>query len=194
MRFLTIVSGAMLMGLPAAAAGQPKDCASITDPGSRLACYDKSRESATQTGGHGGVEGTITWQYNDFVGTKGDTGAQVVLIRQPMTESLSGVEDYHLSSIGSGLAFSFKDRIYVAEADGYGHYSLSDIPIGEYLAVIVSDNTRMFDEDVYMRDCKVRLAPHVKTLRFFYKAHCRQITVSAGKTLRLSHDFGNTGY
>ncbi|CAI8980232.1 hypothetical protein EMIT07CA2_60246 [Brevibacillus sp. IT-7CA2] len=77
----------------------------------------------------GALKGTITCQYNDFVGSKPDVNAKILLIRtdfdkNTITDVEEGVFAIGLVPKNSGL--------FALKANGYGNYEIGNLPAGEY--------------------------------------------------------------
>ncbi|MFC5529047.1 stalk domain-containing protein [Cohnella yongneupensis] len=149
--------------------------------------------------GVGNVKGAITWQYNDFVGTKADVGAKVFLIPTSFDKKSITADESNLYSMigavpkGSGLQF--------VKVNGFGQYELNDIPAGKYYIVISSKNTtRNSDEDLsdyVVSTLKPLFADWDTFVLFNLKLtnhEVREIEIKKGKTLDVSYDFGNTYY
>lgn len=144
----------------------------------------------------GSLKGTITWQYNDFVGTKPDVNAKILLIRtdfdkNTITDVEEGVFAIGLAPKNSGL--------FAGKANGYGNYEIGNLPVGEYHIMIVSAQTTrdiMLPVDEYPI---TKLKPYIQKWDEFLslslmdkKYHVATITIEEGQTLDFSHDFGNT--
>ncbi len=72
-------------------------------------------------GDYGTMTGNVFWKYNDFVGNRADTGAEVVL--------------YSLDTIRSGLK-------YEAKVDLQGKYKFDKVLSGNYFLIVRSENVR----------------------------------------------------
>lgn len=83
----------------------------------------------------GTVKGCITYQYNEAIGTRGDVGADILLIPNDLP-------DGSLDIINAITFINLPEGCLHAEADGYGNYILQDVPVGKYVIVIRSKNTR----------------------------------------------------
>ncbi|WP_396192379.1 carboxypeptidase-like regulatory domain-containing protein [Flavobacterium sp.] len=68
----------------------------------------------------GTLTGNVYWKYNNYVGNKPDSGAEITL--------------YAINK-------SQRDSIFKATADVNGNYTINDIPPAKYLLVIRSKNT-----------------------------------------------------
>lgn len=138
----------------------------------------------------GSVEGNITYQYNRFVGSRGDVGAEIVLIKIPARATLGKLTPLNADllltlGVGSGMeAFG----IYAATADGYGHFFKDNIPQGSYLALIISRKTSASPSEMAENSCKGSFEPEVSGR----KLHCEPVTIAPGVRTQLSHDFGFT--
>ncbi|HAH56170.1 MAG TPA: hypothetical protein DCM02_13040 [Flavobacterium sp.] len=77
-------------------------------------------------GGYGSMTGNVFWKYNEFVGNRADTGAEVVL--------------YSTDTIRKGLK-------YTAKVDLQGKYKFDKVLSGNYFLVVRSENTTECPED-----------------------------------------------
>lgn len=149
--------------------------------------------------GYGTVNGNVTWQYNKFIGTKADTGADVYLI--PLDFSIKGGDNKKLSLLSDTKG---KNNVFYVKVDGMGQYVLNNIPTGNYRIFIKSKNTtsylRFDDEatwnkllDGYFESI---LTPEelesFKTMVGADSFYTDTITVQDGKATTISHDFGYT--
>jgi hypothetical protein len=161
--------------------------------------------SDTNGGGPiGSLKGVITWQYNDFVGTKGDVGAVVALLPEFMSHKI-GVEENNLTTeIGDGIDDGTLGSrgIYIGKADGYGNVEIDDVKPGRYFALIISNKTTrdastppdalelsMLADDFASKAALQNLADPWLTL---HKSDIEMVQIRAGETAHISHDFGNT--
>ena len=149
----------------------------------------------------GSLTGVITYQYNDFVGTKADVGADVMLVQTNHVpqETDDGIFTVFLAD----SAFPGDDpTIYSTEVDGMGNYYFDDIPAGEYYILIRSKNTNMSPQKAqwvygwisdYLQN---KISPEaLETLSLWVHTQSHQIStvnILPNKTARFSHDFGNT--
>ncbi|MED1800828.1 hypothetical protein [Brevibacillus porteri] len=145
----------------------------------------------------GALKGTITWQYNDFVGTKPDVNARIYLIptdfdKNTITDLEEGMFAYDtIAPKGSGL--------YAAKANGYGNYEIGNVPAGEYHILVVSKQTIRNVQEPVDDLTAYTLNPYVRDWENFeaatfllYKHVLSKITIEENQTLDFSHDFGNT--
>ncbi|MBG9944188.1 hypothetical protein ABD77_19870 [Brevibacillus formosus] len=147
----------------------------------------------------GSLKGTITWQYNDFVGTKPDVNAKIFLIRKDFDiNTITEMEEKLFISIeaapkGSGL--------YTAKANGYGNYEIGNVPVGEYYIIVVSGKTHRDIRQPVDEYFTSIFTPYVRNWEDFTlltlgtnKYEFSLITIEENQTLDFSHDFGNTFY
>ncbi|BDR76577.1 tetratricopeptide repeat protein [Clostridium tetani] len=142
----------------------------------------------------GNIKGIITWQYNNFIGTKPDTGANITLISKNKNRN----NDNSTFAITLQQVPNGKNGIYTAKADGYGNYEIDSVPTGEYYLLITSNNTNsdmtidsytastlqgLFSEQDWS---KLQLALKLNKYRF------KTIKIKAEKTIIESYDFGYT--
>jgi len=152
----------------------------------------------------GSVAGVITWQYNQFVGTKGDVDAGVVLIPNPMWRQFSeptptiytsmclGIEDPRMQKYG----------LRVGRADGFGNAQIDHVPVGRYRALMCSHNAaRNFQASIedYLVASVRDLFNNDDALYAFEQSMFKlqkfwidDITVRKGEVTHFNHDFGNT--
>lgn len=145
----------------------------------------------------GTLKGTVTYQYNKFIGTKPDVGAQIYIIPTNFDYKAYKEDDFKLY-IFAGITEGI-NNLYYAEAKGYGTYELTDIPVGEYLVIIVSENnTRNPDDPIYLEDTLKPLigAKNYETFKKFRldfdKHKWEVVEIKKDKTKDFSHDFGYT--
>ena len=87
--------------------------------------------------GYGSATGNVTYHYNSYVGYMADTNARVFFIPtdgSAKTGTLSK-NDFYTNDINK-LA---KNYIYSADVDGTGNYTISNIPAGNYIVLIISN-------------------------------------------------------
>lgn len=185
--------GFMIAGSPAEAA--TKNCKALKSPSARLKCYESHDSAAKPSAAPGKVEGTITWQYNNFIGTKGDVGAHVFLVRKPFDQTTAHLDPTKGKEFSGGLiTVSDEDHgLFGAEADGFGKYSFDAVPPGEYAVFVFSSKTRPGPDDVYTNACKQEFGTFFQSFVFaLAKSYCTSVTVKSAGTSTVSHDFGNT--
>jgi hypothetical protein len=68
---------------------------------------------------YGSVSGNVYWKYNNFIGNKPDAGSDIYL-----------------------YAYEKNSKSLDAKADVQGNFKFEKVPTGEYLLIIVSENTR----------------------------------------------------
>jgi hypothetical protein len=150
----------------------------------------------TKPTGFGGVKGDITWQYNDFIGTKPDVGAEIFLIPadfNPSKISQNSLKSYILAGI-----IPPSSNLFYAKANGYGRYEINKVPVGKYYLVISSAKTnRNPDDEIYIKELlKSRLGSSYQDFENFHlefpKHDLETITIEKDAVLDVSHDFGNT--
>lgn len=137
----------------------------------------------------GSVSGSITWQYNGYVGTKADTGAFVALILKDGSTKLKDNKNE-------------ENGIYSAKVDGLGNYTINGVPEGEYIVVIVSKNTTQgtrfnnpteWENQVYQTFTPYLNDANIATLKTMlgYKSFTlKSVTIQANIPAVISHDFG----
>ncbi|GAB1530087.1 MULTISPECIES: hypothetical protein [Brevibacillus] len=146
----------------------------------------------------GSLKGTITWQYNDFIGTKPDVKAKILLIRTDFDKNTITDEEEAMFAFTNAPKNS---GLYGARANGYGHYEIGNLPVGEYHIIVVSGQTRRDlpqPVDEYFTN---KIKPYVRQWKDFTllsleinKYETSTISIEENQTLDFSHDFGNTFY
>ncbi|OUQ86797.1 hypothetical protein B5G50_19095 [Brevibacillus brevis] len=144
----------------------------------------------------GALKGTITWQYNEFVGTKPDVNARIYLIRTDFDKNT--ITDEEEVVFAAGLAPK-NSGLYVVKANGYGNYEIGNLPVGEYHILVASAKTNR-NTDLPVDEYPIsKLKPYIRMWDEFilmslmtnqYKV--ATITIEENQTLDFSHDFGNT--
>jgi hypothetical protein len=163
----------------------------------------------------GSVSGVITWQYNEYVGTKGDSEANVALFPSPMRVKVDDSDVPALSlAVGTGSPNADLQQKYgmvVGRCDGNGDITLDNVPAGHYAALIVSAKTRrdfneplmdveiqllswIFADDQGRDDFIGNIAARTNLMSgiLLQKWAFEFVTVTPGETAHFSHDFGNT--
>ena len=165
----------------------------------------------TQSKGFGTLTGTITYYYNDYKGHVADTESTVLLIPDEAqdldirTSGLIGTFD-----IDAKYSMDLGPDVYWVQTNGMGTYSLSHIPEGDYLVLIVSGQTKgqgWFDAtndgetkpsffegiasgfgDRLQDDDALALAEEVRWAKYRFD----KVSIYAGETSYLDYDFGMT--
>lgn len=137
---------------------------------------------------NGTVKGCITYQYNEAIGTRGDVGADILLIPKDLPEG-------SLNRINAIAFTNLPDGCLHTEADGNGNYIFQNVPAGRYMLVIRSKNTRceentMFDVALFYSYFDAE--GQKRLLEGFENYESSWITVSGGEETVYSHDFGYT--
>ncbi len=81
------------------------------------------------------IGGVVTYKYNDPIGTKGDEGSTVYLVRLPVKKPIADAEHAKIFSLE---AIPGTQRQTV---DGFGGVEFDDVAPGQYLVVIISEQT-----------------------------------------------------
>ncbi|KAF1085681.1 hypothetical protein SPSYN_01825 [Sporotomaculum syntrophicum] len=144
------------------------------------------------------INGLITWQYNDLIGTKPDVGATVFLMPDKIDKKLSDDEaDSYFLGIESPKGY------YYAKTDGNGNYDIQDVAPGKYNVIIVSNSAKrniIDDDNDYIRDklsnyISENMIDYFDTSNLYvWKYETKDIEVKPGSNLTVSHDFENTYY
>ncbi|WP_051533625.1 hypothetical protein [Anaerovibrio sp. RM50] len=148
----------------------------------------------------GDVEGNITWQYNNFIGTKPDVGAGIYMYKEDKRASDLFADKTEEDKFLKG--FVSTDGAYYAEADGYGHYKIRNLPEGQYIIYVVSrKTTRNFSDQrplmaqwdvLYKYTHYTSKDYYAITFANVYKSVVGTVYVPASGEETFSHDFGNT--
>ena len=99
-------------------------------------CTNNTNQSVAEVQEYGSIKGTITYQYNKFIGSRGDVGAMVVLIKRDLAPG-SAHYDFKTGRTGK-LTSIINNSVYRVAVDGYGHYEINNIPSGDYIIIINS--------------------------------------------------------
>lgn len=147
------------------------------------------------TAGKGKVNGVITWQYNEYVGTKADVGADVVAFPIGGFKKIK-IEDVYSATISN--SFANKNGLYSTEVNGFGNYSLT-LPEGQYYILIKSaKTTRNPDEPVssYVKSVMKKYSTNFKNDSILglhiYNHMIEKVTIKKGVTVDISNDWGYT--
>ena len=153
----------------------------------------------------GEVKGLVTYQYNKYIGTRGDNGATIFLI--PKNTALRESTNGRIFLQGtSGLHDS---GVVVTHADGYGNFSFGNtVPAGEYVCYIVSKNTTSGaafsinnNRDNYNAQITKDVALYLNKYDLYSlamfgiglnKYSSTDVSVRSGVAINLSIDFGYT--
>lgn len=146
--------------------------------------------SSAQTGS---LTGMITYQYNKFIGTRADVGAEVMLIQ---------TNHIPLDSDSYNMYFNNSDdpMIYCTEVDGTGNYYLDNIPVGEYYLFIKSKATYEASNIAALTSAMVSNylegkvtddgLENIKRAANLYSFAVEKIEIKPNQTLRYSEDWG----
>lgn len=144
----------------------------------------------------GSLKGTITWQYNDYVGTKPDVNAKILLIRTDFDKNTITDEKAALFALGSAPKDS---GLYTAKANGYGNYEIGNLPVGDYYILVVSGQTKRDLSEPIDEYLTNTLQPYARNWEEFTllglsanQYELSSITIEEDQTIDFSHDFGNT--
>lgn len=152
--------------------------------------YDKSKT--------GKIKGTITWQYNEFIGTKPDVGAKIALIPANLTKNTGPKHEIYFFALTLSSNSPETTGIYTTKANGYGEYEMNDVPAGEYYILIVSQKTRsdltinkwdaLILQEIFSEDEWKVLQLNLKLNKYEFE----KIEIKENKVIDVSHDFGYT--
>ncbi|QWU14453.1 hypothetical protein SAMN04487895_101765 [Paenibacillus sophorae] len=148
----------------------------------------------------GKLKGTITWQYNDYVGTKPDVGAEIYLIPVKLKKNSLAISDF--VKVADKKITAKSVGIYYTVANGYGNFEINNIPVGDYVIYVVSMKTLRDVLTPYNDETANKLLkPYIKNWNDFLKGSIQAsksvidtMTVEKNQTIDFSFDFGNTVY
>lgn len=142
----------------------------------------------------GNIKGVVTWQFNQYIGTKPDVGASVALI--PTRVNLKINDPFF--ALSNKQTADQNNNIHTTVVDGNGNYNIDDVPSGTYLLYIYSKNTNSdltvkdYDKDqlskIFDYETMKILYNHLKLQKYTIK----EVTIKQDKTITESHDFGYT--
>lgn len=145
----------------------------------------------------GNIKGTITWQWNAYIGTKPDVNARVFLIPvgfDKLSLTQQEVNDYVLTG-----KIPAKTDLFYKNVDGFGKYEINGIPSGKYVIIVVSKNTtrntaeKIPDAEANLIKSLIRdYSLAEKSWLTMNKHKVETITITANQTLDYSTDFGYT--
>jgi len=145
----------------------------------------------------GGVKGSVTWQYNNYIGTKPDVGAKIYLFRHSTKDKYNNISALDINRFQRGRSFE-ELGLFVATANGFGNYEIINLPADRYTVLLVSENTTR-SPNTNMSAYKYLLDPmwntweHFETIFLFKnKFNMEYVEIKEDKTLDVSYDFGNT--
>lgn len=190
-------------------------CFDVKNPEERLKCYDKIERSVAPSKsadvqeknevGFATLSGTITYQYNNYVGTKPDVNSSIKVIRReiikPISLRMDDIANWPSNYVGFfGSDMSSKMYAgYDAKADGYGNYRIEKITPGSYLIIVISSKTQVGysseDMDFRTKQCLEDTYSFFEdSLKDFegHKLYCKEIKIEKNDNVTLSYDFGNT--
>lgn len=93
---------------------------------------------------YGTVSGSVTWHYNQYKGYVADTNAKVFLVpKDGSASTYKHDNDFSFSYPSYSFMQELQNNyIYCAEVDGSGNYVINNVPIGEYITLIISHNSK----------------------------------------------------
>lgn len=156
------------------------------------------QEVNATSSGAGNIKGVITWQYNNFIGTKPDTGANIVLISKNINKNVNKNSDNRIFDLTLEQAPNGKNGIYTGKADGYGNYEIDDVPAGAYYILIKSNNTNSdmtidsFTSSVLQGMFSEQDWNNLQNILKLNKYIFTTVEIKSDKTIIGSHDFGHT--
>ena len=166
--------------------------------------------STTQTNQKGSVSGNISWYYNDYKGSVADTDSTIILMPTDGSGSDCPVMDSYVRwSMTKYLDQTTRKRyekynIFIVEVDGTGQYHIQNVPEGDYLMFIKSNNTTSaaaFDNITYYKNIisgtLSRLigkenADQIAEAVGYQQFQTQEISVYPGQESFYSYDFGKT--
>lgn len=162
----------------------------------KLSVDEPSAEDIQAQAGYSQVKGEFTYKYNDFVGTRGDSGAKVLFI--PKNTALKTQDNKSAMMFLSG---KYDNGIVVEMCDGYGKFDTGDevITAGEYVVIVASANTNSSGK-ITVDQLKQYLGDYIsdtdlETLALFIgysKCVIDTMELKKGYVHTISNDFGIT--
>lgn len=162
----------------------------------KLSVDEPSAEDIQAQAGYSQVKGEFTYKYNDFVGTRGDSGAKVLFI--PKNTALKAQDNKSAMMFLSG---KYDNGIVVEKCDGYGKFDTGDevITAGEYVVIVASANTNSSGK-ITVDQLKQYLGDYIsdtdlETLALFIgysKCVIDTMELKKGYVHTISNDFGIT--
>lgn len=138
----------------------------------------------------------VTWKYNDFVGSKPDTGAFVILV--PKGRKLLKASSLFPDVVLKGLDEKYLDDngVLYAKVGGTAKAVFNKVPPGEYDVFLKSKNTRNAAEKGGPDQKLLEHTFPAETAKFMLmnKVDFQHITVGEGEDLEFEHDFGITDF
>lgn len=141
----------------------------------------------------GSLTGTITYQYNKYVGTRADVGAEVMLIQTnhiPLERDLFNVFSDNMND----------PMIHCTKVDGVGNYYLDNIPVGEYYLLIKSKATYEASKIAALNCSMIEIylkgkitddgLEFIKSAANLYSFLVEKIEIKPNQTERYSEDWG----
>lgn len=180
--------GIMLCGLVACDTSNESD----TNTNTTTSNETTNNEAQEEVVKKGTVTGEVTYKYNDYVGSKPETGADVFLISKDVTSLPDGLAYGDTSELPEGC--------YATKVSGSGKYTFNNVPVGEYDLIFVSKNTNEKSSSVlgayswgvsaflkFSAEGQERATNYAK----LHKIRNMEITVTEGENT-YSYDFGIT--
>ncbi|MCU0372119.1 MAG: hypothetical protein MUE56_02600, partial [Ignavibacteria bacterium] len=139
----------------------------------------------------GQIKGTVTWQYNKYVGTRPDVNATIILIPEDLKEG----NYYFIIENNSDVVQTIPEsehKIFLAKANGYGNYEINDVPIGEYFVLIISKKTtddpkKETNLNRLNKVLKQHNIDYLCALVSVHKYYLTNVTIKTNKTTDVSH-------
>ncbi|MET4563448.1 hypothetical protein ABIA69_004645 [Lysinibacillus parviboronicapiens] len=156
------------------------------------------KPTSNNTGkGYGTLKGTVIWKYNNFIGTKGDTGATVYLF--PMNATYPSYTKQELFDWLDGKT-ELKD-VHRTLVDANGNYAINNLPTDNYIAVISSKNAHRAILETLNSHNQLKTLFGDFNYQIFeanamtiYKHQIRNIEISDKSTVDFSADFGYSAW
>lgn len=162
---------------------------------SEKAEYDPlTKEIRNKLVGNGTLQGSITWQYNTYIGTRPDTGADVIAFQKWEAQKISITD---LVAILNGKEDGSDYGIYYTQVDGFGRYSLP-LASGKYTILIRSRKTTRDYKEPISENVEKTMKTYIPDFKstdlamYFYNHLVKDVKITKGETYTISKDWGYT--
>ena len=183
----------------------------VDDTSDTVSSGEASDEKTAEVA-YGNISGNVTYYYNDYKGHVPDTGTTVIAIKLEKSEEEPDKittktldKEFSLWSIPSIINSELnEENIYATEVDGTGSYTISNVPVGTYELIMISENTTgeegFHDKERHKAFIRAMVVAVIGEQNFedFYlyaslkKTDFTTLDVLKDKTTTYSHDFGIT--
>lgn len=148
--------------------------------------------------GNGTLQGSITWQYNKFIGTKPDINAHIIAFPK---QYFSQTRIDYLALSSTSPSYAKNAGFFSTTVNGFGNYTLP-LPSGKYYILIKSHNTtRNSNESIdnYVKSImKKNVVDFTTNSNIYdfglnnYNHDIWEIEIKKGEIIDISKDWGYT--